>query len=306
MNSTGQEQTRASVNGSAGGEPQAAETLPTTIEGALQPLPPATLKPALAAAGRVRAILAQRAAVLDLAQAHLGNLELALMETCWAIVRFHAGDMKRLDHFLADHLSDEAGQPLQIDRHPMTARMVQTFASGWEMSRRNPSLKRLGNRRPHKLLLTAGELLRASGGDIAGALDTVGDEALAEIVTMPAKKRGPRIRQLLDAEKAVRGDQNPEDLARIQQLERERDAHAARVTELEKATAGMPADVRALFDALDKATRSLVDAIPLAVAVKGRLPEHAQDRARRLCDDCCTWAEHVADALFLSVEEEPR
>ena len=187
-------------------------------------------------------ILALHEIALGVAQ----TLDAQLMECCWVIVD-RGGDVEAL-----------------AERLPLTADEVRGRAATWAAARRNRDLRGLAMAKPREAMaLVSG--LSAAGVDAADAGD------LAELVALPPRRRAARVRELAAAEAAAKAGRNPDDVARIEELEEAAAAPRLRSAPVSQALARLDEAEAALDDATETLHHRIAGGVPLPPQTRARL-----------------------------------
>ena len=155
----------------------------------------------LVAAARIRAWHESLGAIFALGEADI-------MECCLAIRQQHPGH-DAFGTFVGHHLAGV-----------LTPARAWQLADTWEVAKQHRPVRELVNREPKKALAFVREFTAAAAAEQVPLPLDADDRDIAGILASPPKKRRERLRELVAARRAPR-DRNPDDVARIQDLEAE-------------------------------------------------------------------------------------
>ncbi len=139
--------------------------------------------------------------------------EAQVMEALWVIRREHPGQA-RFAEFLASQDS------------PVAPDKAWLMAQTWDAARRNRGLRELTRAAPDQALELVREFIEAGNAEQLHDLDE-DDAQVAALLSAPPRARRTRLRELIKAGQAAREGRNPDDIARIERLEAEREARQA-------------------------------------------------------------------------------
>ncbi len=237
--------------------------------------------PALAAAGR---ILAWRDVLVA-----IGTVaEVQIMAACWAIRREHP-DQKDFGDFVYRALPSA-----------MTPTRAWQLADLWSIARRHRPALELVNGNPRRAELFIADFARTLDVDRTedGDPDLGPDEReIVDLMMKRGKARREGLKAIAAERQAARQRRHPDDVARIAELEAERDVRAAapEPPPAQRAAAALQtfADQEAALVDTARAIRELCAA--------GAFSEHMRQRLLRIADNANSTVAVIADA----VHEEP-
>ena len=162
------------------------------------------------------------------------------------------------------------------------------MADTWAAARKNRQLRELVARAPAEAIEFVRGMADALSDEEIEALDE-DDARVTEILAAAPRSRRKRIRALLESDRAARDGRHPDDVRRIEDLERR--AAPAPGGEFEAALS-----VRRLADALSEHERALAETVDGIVAHAAKSgPQH--DRLLRLGDLIVGQIDRLSDAL---------
>ena len=162
-------------------------------------------------------------------------------------------------------------------------------ADTWEVARRHRPVRELTVTQPRKAVAFVAEFVAAAEGEQLELPLDADDREIADLLAASPKVRRARLRELTAARRAAREKRNPDDVARIAQLERETAATTAE-TSVAKQKA-------ALDDELAAHERGLAETAGRykQLIARGAYSEHELQRVLRRCDMAAASLDTIAE-----------